>query len=100
MEAPLCIVNRRPLFHHIYPHFLVCLCVLNEAGTNTPISTHTVSGKAVGKWETGHSVCSPKEKLNAVFPCLWPDTERPVFKPYQRNRFHINTCSSSCAAAR
>lgn len=71
VEPSLCVVNRRPLFYHVYSHFLICLCVLNKAGTYTPISTLALWGKVIGKWETGHLACSHKEKLNAVFPYLW-----------------------------
>lgn len=89
----------RHLFWHICPCFLIYLCVLNEAGTYTAVSELTLLGKAIGEWETGHS---PKEKLSAIFPCLWI-----VFKPcwclteeQASNTWQIHAPGFSCAAAR
>lgn len=85
-EASVCVVKRRLLFYNIYPHFL--------------ISTLALRGKDIGKWETGHTARSHKEKLNAVFPYLWT-----VFKLYrcrteERASNTYKARSSSCAAVR
>lgn len=85
-EASVCVVKRRLLFCNIYPHFL--------------ISTLALWGKDIGKWETGHTAGSHKEKLNAIFPYLWT-----VFKLYhcrteERASNTYKARSSSCAAVR
>lgn len=68
MKVSLCVVNRMPLFYHIQPNFVICLCILSDGGNHAPTSTLALWGKATGKWVMGHSVSSHKEKLNTVFP--------------------------------